>query len=418
MQARQKLTALILFILGLAYFVAFILPNQNGADDEHMLAMNSQDESFQYPFLMHMTTPGKDEQETRWRLISYGHYIYGYPFYVASALAVLPLRMAYGDGFPAQTQTTLLVLRQTISVLPMILSIALLTYLVTRFRQVALAIGMFAFLLTIPGVVRQNIWWWHPDALAILCVALTFFFLDQDRLRYGRNFLLAALFCGLAASIKTVGVFFAPAVAGYLLAGLIQKRIKVKKAIIAGLMFLAVMTVAFLFSNPLFFWPEQRARIIQVRIDHNYYFTHGWEDSDPYATGLSAWRPILTGWYAGLPFLVFSLLSIALVAIRALEKRLALLFLGWIFPLSLYLIYYIAVKPDHYWLPVMLPLFSGGFMLISYLWERMKTNAGYKRWWFYGHGLLVAAVTVLLIYQFAGQVQVGIELFMRAVNPI
>jgi NADH:ubiquinone oxidoreductase subunit 6 (subunit J) len=66
----------------------------------------------------------------------------------------------------------------------------------------------------------------------------------------------------------------------------------------------------------------------------------------------------------------------------------------------------------------MLPLFSGGFMLISYLWDRMKTNAGYSRWWFYGHGLLVAAVIVLLASQFVGQVQVGFELFMRAVNPI
>ncbi|MHC1783017.1 MAG: hypothetical protein AB9891_09730 [Anaerolineaceae bacterium] len=418
MPARQKPTALILFFLGLIYFAAFILPNQNGAQDEQMLAMNSQDEGFQYPFLMHMITPGKDARETRWRLISYGHYIYGYPFYVASALAVLPLNLAYGESLPTQTQTILLVLRQLISVLPMILSVGLLTYLVTRFRQAALSISMFAFLLTIPGVVRQNIWWWHPDGLSILCVTLTFFFLDRDRLRFGRSFLLAALFCGLAASIKSVGVFFGVAVGGYLLVGLLQKRIKFSRALVAGLLFVAVMAGTYLITNPLLFWPDQRARIIQVHVDHNYFFTHGWADSDPYATGLEAWLPIITGWYASLPFILFSLFSLGWVAVRAAEKRLPLFFLAWIIPLSAYLINFIAVKPDHYWLPVMLPLFSGGFMLISYLWERMKTNAASSRWWFYGQGLLVAVIVVFIASQFISQVQVDWELFYRAMNPI
>ncbi len=418
MQSHFKHTAIVLLVLGLLYFCAFILPNQNGAQDEQMLAMNSQDESFQYPFLIHMITPGETAQETRWRLISYGHYIYGYPFYVVSALAVLPLRLIYGVDPSSQIQITILVLRQLVSVLPMLLSAAILTYLVTRFRRVQLSAFIFIFLLTIPGVVRQNIWWWHPDALAILCVALTFFFLDCDSLRFGRHFLFAALFCGLAASIKSIGLFFGMAVAGYLLAGLFQKRITFRKAALAGFFFLLIMAGTYLITNPLLFWPEQRARIIQVHVDHNYFFTHGWADSDPYATGLAAWLPVITGWYASVPFLLFSLLSLVGLSFTSSYRRLALTFLAWIVPLSLYLIYVIAVKPDHYWMPVMLPLFTGGFMLIPYLWEKMHLSAGSSRVLFYGQALALAAVAFILTIQFLSQVQVGWELFMRAVNPI
>lgn len=418
MHFQQKRTTAVLFILGIAYFIAFIFPNQNGADNEQMLAMNSQDESFQYPFLMHMITPGKDAQETRWRLISYGHYIYGYPFYVASALTVLPLRMIYGAALPDQISTTLLVLRQVISVLPMILAASILVYLVTRFRNILLSIFMFIFLLTIPGVVRQNIWWWHPDALSILCVVLTFFFLDRDQMRFRRNFFLAAFFCGLAASIKSVGVFFAVVVAGYLLVGLFQKRIKFTRAVIIGALFIVIMFLTYLFTNPLLFFPAQRERIIQVHIEHNYFFTHGWSDSDPYATGLASWLPILNGWYASIPFLLFSLVSLALASLSKNFRTVAQLFLAWIIPLSLYLIYFIAVKPDHYWLPVMLPLFTGGFMLIQFLTEKIDNANGINPFILWGLRLSLLATILVITIQFVAQVQIDWPLFLRAVNPI
>jgi hypothetical protein len=418
MHFQQKRTAAVLLILGIVYFIAFIFPNQNGAESEQMLAMNSQDESFQYPFLMHMITPGKDAQETRWRLISYGHYIYGYPFYVASALTVLPLRMIYGAALPDQISTTLLVLRQVVSVLPMLLAVSMLVYLVTRFRGTLLSAFIFIFLLTIPGVVRQNIWWWHPDALSILCVVLTFFFLDRDQLRFGRNFFLAAFFCGLAASIKSVGVFFAFAVAGYLLVGIFQKQIKFSRAAFIGALFIVIMFLTYLFTNPLLFFPAQRERIIQVHIEHNYFFTHGWADSDPYATGLNAWLPILNGWYAGIPFLLFSLISLALASLSKHFRSIGLFFLAWIIPLSLYLIYFIAVKPDHYWLPVMLPLFTGGFMLIQLLNKKIDDANGINPFILWGLRFSLLAVILIITIQFVAQVQIDWPLFMRAVNPI
>ena len=245
----------VLIILGILIFFAYIPLNNKGAADDHQLSRNSVDESFQYPFLIHMITPGQTASETRWRLISYGHYIYGYPFYVASALAAAPIQMMYGAETESQVQLIVLVERQMVSVLPMLLAIGIFTYLATRFRSPVTSAAVFLFLCTIPGIVRQNIWWWHPDALTILCVALTFFFLDRDSSRFGRNFYLAAVFCGLAIGIKSIGVFFAPVIAYLLITGLIQKKITFKKALLVGFGFIGVMIASVFISNPLLFIP-------------------------------------------------------------------------------------------------------------------------------------------------------------------
>ena len=104
MEKEQKKITLLLVIIGVIYFIIFIFPNLTGAQDEHMLFVSSQDESFQFSFLKNMLTPGKDIHETRSHWISYGHYIYGYPFYLYSAILILPVRWLYGFQFLNQTQ--------------------------------------------------------------------------------------------------------------------------------------------------------------------------------------------------------------------------------------------------------------------------------------------------------------------------
>jgi len=129
---KQTRVVIILALLAFVYFIVFIFPNATGAADAHMLSLTSQDESFQYPFLMRMLTPGESFNETLTHIISYHHYIYGYPFYIVSALASLPLKLLYGNQLENQVQLHLTVLRQLVSVLPMILSILILVYLQTR----------------------------------------------------------------------------------------------------------------------------------------------------------------------------------------------------------------------------------------------------------------------------------------------
>ncbi|NMB55314.1 MAG: hypothetical protein GYA15_11485, partial [Leptolinea sp.] len=55
-------------------------------------------------------------------------------------------------------------------------------------------------------------------------------------------------------------------------------------------------------------------------------------------------------------------------AVRGRIQGISRQFLAWIIPFSLYVIYTIAVKPDHYWMPVMLPLFAGIIPMAENLW--------------------------------------------------
>ncbi len=353
-----RLTIWIVALLALAYFICFIPPNARGASDiPHFV---SGDEAVTYPTVVHMLEPSQDIHELWWRLIIYGDYHYGYPFYLASFLTLLPLRLAAGAPFFANIQLNLLLLRQAISVLPVILAAILLVYLQTRFRKPLAAAGLLLFLFFIPGVVRQNIQWWHPDALAVLSVVLTLFFLDRDRLRFGRNFWLAAVFCGLATAIKLQGVFFILTIPGYILAGLAKKMIHWKWAALAAAGFVLLMSVTVVASNPFLFYASQREKLVRVQAEKQQEITVGYTHDDPaaYQKGPQFWTWTLENRYGPVPLLV--LLAIGLGAGCAWGERrgLSLLILSWSIPLSVYLFYFVAPKPDHYWLPVMLPLFS------------------------------------------------------------
>ena len=159
------------------YFIAFFFPNATGAEDEVMLYRLSADESVTYPVVLRMLTPDPQGVETAWfRWIIYGDYHYGYPFYLISALVLLPVRILMGASFVDYTQLNLLLLRQFVSVLPMIVAAGMMVYLQTRFRSTLLSVLLFIFMLAVPGFVRNHLSWWHPDAFSVLFVVLVIFF--------------------------------------------------------------------------------------------------------------------------------------------------------------------------------------------------------------------------------------------------
>ncbi len=355
---KQTSVLIIVTLIAALYFASFIFPNATGAADSHMLSLTSQDESFQYPFLMRMLTPGKTLSETLTHIISYHHYIYGYPFYIVSGLVSLPLRIIYGDQLSTHVQLHLTILRQMVSVLPMILAILVLVYLQTRFQSLWRAVLLFLLLATLPGIVRQNISWWHPDALAILAAMLVLFFLDHDQLRFGRNFYFAAIACGISAGTKLIGFLFFLTIACYLTAGLIQKQLSLKKAFLSAVLFIVVLIITVVVLNPLLLVPDKRAEIIQTHLSHNESFRGGWENSDQYTRNPLTWLPVLNRWYGGIVFLSFALISLIAGALGGSRRLLNLLILAWIAPYAIYLLTTIAVRPDHYWMPVILPMVS------------------------------------------------------------
>ena len=220
----------ILLIIGAVYFAAFIAPNLTGARQPEMLSVFEIDEYAQYSHVIDMLTPGDTLYQTARNFLIYLHYFYGYPFYFFSALALLPLKLILGGNWTAQTPLIVMTLRQMINVLPLIASAMLLVHMQTKFKSLWKSVALFLLLLILPGTVVNDLWW-HPDGLATLVVVLTLFFLDRDELRFGHNFWLVAVSCGVGASIKYMGAFFVLAIPVYIVWGIVTKKLAWPKAI-------------------------------------------------------------------------------------------------------------------------------------------------------------------------------------------
>lgn len=400
MSLQQRRVFASLCLIGLVYFAVFIIPNTYGARSEGILTAASTDEAITYPNVVRILTVGKTFNDERANLFLYEDYHYGYPFYALSALSLLPVRLIYGSNFTQHLQLNLLILRQIISLLPMILAAGVLVFMQTRFESFWKSIALFVFLLTIRGVVRNHIWWWHPDALTVLAVVLTLFFLDRDRLRLGWNFYIAAGFCGLAVAIKLLGLFFFLTIAAYLLAAWLSHHASLSRAFIAGVLFTLIMVVVTVGSNPFIFSKDQRARFVQIQTQKQDELSQGYQHDDPiyYSKGPQWWVSTLDKWYGSPLFLGFLLASLVAGCIWGPRTFTNRLILTWVIPYSIYLFYFVAVKPDHYWLPVMLPLFSCAFAGWDILTQKIDWRA---RPWFSWQKLGAALVALVLISQVA-----------------
>ena len=47
------------------------------------------------------------------------------------------------------------------------------------------------------------------------------------------------------------------------------------------------------------------------------------------------------------------------------QRKLNLLIAAWSLPLAIYLLWFVSPKPDHYLLPLLIPVFSAGFDLVT-----------------------------------------------------
>ena len=121
MKTSQSRVFLSLLLIGAAYFSLFWPVNALGARDQTMISVFEPDEFAQYAHPVRMLDqPGNTPKQSVYRFIAYQHYYYGYPFYFYSAVvALLPLKLT-GLG---NTAYNMLLLRQLVSVLPMIAAI-------------------------------------------------------------------------------------------------------------------------------------------------------------------------------------------------------------------------------------------------------------------------------------------------------
>jgi len=399
MTSAQKRVFAVLLFISLIYFSAFIFPNNTGAKDQMMISLFEPDEFAQYPVVTQMLEPDGSRNQTIYNFIAYGHYYYGSPFYFASALLLLPLKLTQNL---ADTQLNMLILRQFISILPMLGALLLLTYTQTKFTSPAKSIGLFVFLISVSAVVENNLWW-HVDSLAVFFAALTLFLLERDDQRFGLNFALAAASTGLAAGTKVIGLFFVLTIPTYLLIGILAKKLTWGKAIAQAVLFVGIMAAAIVISNPFLLLQNQREEMIKTLTRQSRSMYEGWTLA--YDVGPASWLNIIEGLYGQLIFVSLAFIALAAGIWRGQNRTRHLLIATWALPLGLYMLFTTAIKPTHFFLPVLLPVYSSLIVLFEFPpFTAKKSRTPIS--WLWG-GLILTVIA----YQFSVNINKDVSLF-------
>jgi hypothetical protein len=400
MTFTQKRVFFILIIISIAYFSSFIFPNNTGAKDQMMISLFEPDEFAQYPVVVQMLEPDATLNQTIYNFIAYGHYYYGSPFYFSSALLLLPIKLT--QDLANTTQLNMLLLRQFISILPMLGALLLLTYTQTKFSSLTKSIGLFIFLLSVSAVVENNLWW-HVDSLAVFFTALTLFFLDRDDQRFGINFALAAASTGLATGTKVIGFFFVLTIPTYLLIGVVSKKLTWRKAMVQAVLFVGIMAATIVISNPFLLLSNHREEMIKTLTRQSRSMSEGWTLT--YAKGPASWMNIIKDLYGQLIFLALAFLALILGIWQGKNRILHLLVATWALPLGLYVLFTIAIKPTHFFLPILLPVFSSLIVLFEFPpFTAEKNRSPISLIW---GGLILA----IIAYQFTIYVNKDVSLF-------
>jgi hypothetical protein len=393
----QKRVFLILLLISSIYFVIFIFPNNTGAKDAMMISLFEPDEFAQYPIAMKMIKPETSIKAHLINFIVYHHYYYGWPFYASSALAVLPVVIAKGH---VNTQLNMLILRQVISVLPMLGALLLLTYIQTKFKSPTKAVGLFIFLLSVSAVVENNMWW-HVDSLAFFFVVLTLFFLDRDNLDFGRDFFLAAASTGLAAGTKVIGLFFFLAIPTYLYLGILNHKLTWRTALQRGVFFVTLMVATVIVVNPFILLRSQFNDMIETLSRQSQFQNKGWVLN--YAVGPASWLPIIKRLYGQIIFIILSLIALGFGILKGTNRTRHLMIAMWAIPFGLYVLFAVAIKPTHFFLPILLPIYSSLVVLFDFPpFEKPRTPLS----WLWG-GLILAVIG----YQFITYINKDVQLY-------
>jgi len=368
--AAQKWIGWILAGISLAVFALTALPNAQASEDLAMVRMFEPDEAAPLPHVLGMLAEAESLEQSLRNFLFYGYYFYGFPFFSFSALTLLPLKLA---GMLDNLPLVMLMLRQLVSVLPMLAGLLLLVYLQDGWRTYR-SVVLYVFLLSVPAVLANH-FWWHVDSLVFLLVMLVIYCLVRDDLKFGKCFYIAAALIGCATAAKLVGLYFFLAIAVLLLMGFLQRKICLKQLIGSSLLFLLIMALAFLISNPFLisYWARQEYQMTfskqMALLSQGYGVV--------YEKGLPQAWPSMRMYYGEAVFLLASLILSARAAFKGPNARLNLILLAWFLPLTISVVGFTHFKYQ-YWLPVALPVFSSFYTLLP---EKIDLKTNKQKWW-------------------------------------
>ena len=124
-----------------------------------------------------------------------------------------------------------------------------------------------------------------------------------------------------------------------------------------------------------------------------------------YDVGPASWLNIIKELYGQLIFVALAFIALALGIWRGQNRTRHLLIATWALPLGLYVLFTIAIKPTHFFLPVLLPVYSSLIVLFEFppfTAEKSRTPIS----WLWG-GLILA----IIAYQFVVYINKDVELF-------
>lgn len=368
-----------------------------------MLAIFEPDEYYPLRFVFNMIQPAESVGQAVRNFVFYKYYFYGFPYFSASALSLLPVSLL---GKLNDTALVMVVLRQVVSILPLLAAILLLVQIQTGFRSYR-SIILLLLLLSVPAVVRNN-FWWHPDGLAILFSTLVIVFLNRDQLKFGRDFYLAAAMCGISAATKGIGFYFFLTISVYIVYGYLKKTATVKSLIMAGVGFLLVMGCAYFLASPMLISEVARTSYFSIMQKQSALMYAGFEVV--YEKGWTASLPALTEYYGSIPFLLAALSACLFGIVTDRDRLLHLVILTWLIPISV-LVFWITHFKFQYWLPVALPLLSSVviFMPDDLSWKGIRSRVSIQN---VTHLVMVAVVAV----QFLLFVSVDVRRYEEQVN--
>jgi hypothetical protein len=362
--STQKWIFALLLLMALSYFTVFALPNAVASQSLSMVQMFQPDEAAPLPYIFQMIAPVSTLNLTLRHFVFYDYYFYGFPYFATSALVILPLQWL---GRLSDMPLIMLLLRQLVSVLPMLAALLLLVYMQDGFRSYRSPI-IFALLLSVPAVVQNNLWW-HPDGITFLFVVLTLFFLKKDNLHFGWDFLIAATFSGVATAIKLVGVYFFLAVGLTLLLGLLLKKVSWKRLVGMAVVYLIVMGIAFIAANPFLLSHWARTAYGYIFYKQTFLLAEGY--GVVYEKGLAAAWPLIKDSFGELVFLCIALGGAIWGAWRGPQRLMHALILAWLVPLSV-VVFFLTHFKFQYWMPVALPLISSVTILLPEKWSKLR----------------------------------------------
>jgi hypothetical protein len=116
------------------------------------------------------------------------------------------------------------------------------------------------------------------------------------------------------------------------------------------------MVAVFVFTNPFLFWASERKLALRTQINLHRHIAGGF--TILYHNSPLVWFSVVAENYSTLPFLALTFVAAIIASIKSERRLLNGLILAWVIPFSLYIAFVLVIRPKHFPLPILLPLYS------------------------------------------------------------